>query len=170
MESDLIQQQPTATGWMSCFVSTTVFYAQLVAHINIASRPLKLRKVPKKNQMLHPDLSYLQTAPQDSLAGRLAKPTLHSEKTNLGRAPIQESTWETVKIDIDAITQKRKEERLARESFEKSTPHVLPTKRSKSNFFFYQPPEIAAANQKRAEARIGTPYSSKKEIQDLTFL
>ena len=102
-----------------------------------------------KNQKLYPDLSYLEKAPKDSLAGRLVRPTLHTQKgrekekrlaTNEKRkadklpTPSPGPTTETVKIkppDVAAITQKRIEARLSKEkelAVRKGTHYALSTK------------------------------------------
>ena len=136
--------------------------------MNIASKPEKL-KIPEKEKkkLYSPDLSYLRKAPQNSLAGRLAKPALHRERINrFTRNRTPESTTET-KIDVAAITQRRREARLAREKLlAQSTLYAFSTKKSKSNIFYKDPQDIAFITQRRVEARIGNPlFLIKKEIQ-----
>lgn len=87
----------------------------------IASRE-EILNIPKKPSY-SPDLSYLKNAPEVGLAAKLVKP-------------------EPQTISVAAITQRRVEERLAREAAkaaevdEKGTPYALPTKKNPSLTFF----------------------------------
>ena len=121
--------------------------------MKIASRDevLKVRKDPSYS----PDLSYLKTAPKDSLAVRLAKP--HKNDASTPRQKVS-----VLREKVAALTEKRRAERLAREQIPpmiepsnidtyirkrtevqldrsapgQGIPYALSTKKIKSNIFF----------------------------------
>lgn len=99
--------------------------------MNIASRG-DILKV-QKTSSYSPDLSYLRKAPQ-LFAGKLANPNLQTR--DVPREPPRELP------DVAAITQRRREERLARMAdqearmADKGTPYALSAKKLfKSNIF-----------------------------------
>ena len=111
--------------------------------MNIASRE-EILKIPK-TPSYSPDLSYLTKAPKTSLAGRLVDSNLQTEGVPVLTKERQADyltrrrhiTWSTTKMmpDVAAITQRRKEARLAREA-EAGTPYALSTIGFMSYIFF----------------------------------
>lgn len=87
-------------------VQTIPSIAVLLTHY-IASRE-EILNIPKV-KLYSPDLSYLEKAPQTSLAGRLARPKFQPKDVPEQLAREQKT------IDVAALTQKRIEKRLARE-------------------------------------------------------
>jgi hypothetical protein len=92
--------------------------------VNIARQPEKLNipKQKEKKGLLTPDLSYLNKAPQNSLAGKLVKPGLSRE--SFARDGTTESTSKSKKVDVSALTQERVKVRLG----------ILPYSLSKKKF------------------------------------
>lgn len=111
--------------------------------MNIASRE-EILKIPK-TPSYSPDLSYLTKAPKTSLAGRLVDSNLQTEGVPVLTKERQADyltrrrhiTWSTTKMmpDVAAITQRRKEARLAREA-EAGTPLRLINNRIHVLHFF----------------------------------
>lgn len=121
--------------------------------MNVASRE-EILKIPKA-ELYSPDLSYLKKAPQNSLAGRLAKPTLQPK-------------------DVSLITEKRKAQRLARE--QETSKSSTPASASETHTPKIERPDVATVTQKRVEDRlareakegISIPYQRKES--SLNFL
>jgi len=125
----------------------------LYSYVNVASRE-EVLKIPKA-ESYSPDLSYLEKAPQSSLAGRLAKPKFEPK-------------------DVSSITEKRRAQRLARE--EKIAKFPGPASEPKTPTPEIEPPDITTITQKRIEKRLareakkGISMPCQRKESSLKFL
>ena len=137
--------------------------------MNIASREDILKIQKTKKQVYSPDLSYLKDAHQTSLAGRLSKPILHTQREKKrtqgeeAKLSTPGSTTETKKEppDFIAINQKRKEALLEKERERLEREREI-EKRIAAHMERHREKEMAAK---------GTPYSlsTKKTKSNIFF-